>query len=136
MPELQSTPNGGGSGVQTMAWAARLGILVVVGLVVVALVFERTLTWFMVPALLVGAVVALVLRSSKLPDSGGDQARPEIQIAKIRVAGGMGLVFTVGTTAIFCLALPEARWFLALSIPVGALIGLILHTWHKRHPIT
>jgi hypothetical protein len=32
--------------------------------------------------------------------------------------------------------LPEARWFLGLALPVGALIGLTLHTWHKRHPIT
>jgi hypothetical protein len=48
----------------------------------------------------------------------------------------MGLVFTVGTMGTFCIALAEARWFLVLAIPVGALAGLILHDWHERHPIT
>lgn len=107
-----------------------------VGLMLLVLALEPALTWFVVPTLVVGIVVAFVLRSSKLANSQADQGRPEIQIAKIPVTGGMGLVFTCGSIAMFCIALPEARWFLAPALPVGALIGVILHTWHKRHPIT
>jgi hypothetical protein len=114
----------------------QVGVLLGVGLMLLVLALEPALSWFVVPTLLVGIVVAVVLRSSKLADPQADQGRPEIQIAKIPVKGGMGLVFTGGSMAIFCIALPEARWFLALAFPVGALIGVILHTWHKRHPIT
>ena len=117
-------------------WVARVGWFLMVGIVVLVLALEPALSWFVVPALLVGVLVAFVLRSSQAPDSARDEPRPEIQMAKIPVKGGIGLLFTMGTITIFCLALPEARWFLALAIPVGALIGLILHTWHKRHPIT
>jgi len=67
---------------------------------------------------LVGVVVALLLHTSgKTVSSGPDQERPEIQIARIPVKGGMGLVFAVGTIVIFCLALAEVRWFVVLSIP-------------------
>ena len=55
-------------------------------------------------------------------------------MAKIPVNGPMGLVFTLGTMAIFLLALPEIRWFLLLALPVGTLVGLSLHLWHSRHP--
>jgi hypothetical protein len=45
---------------------------------------------------------------------------------KIPVSGAMGLVFTVGMIVIVLLSLPQARWFLAMSLPVGAVIGIIL----------
>jgi len=45
---------------------------------------------------------------------------------KIPVKGAMGLVFTLGVLAMILLALPEARCFLALSLPTGILIGIIL----------
>ncbi|HMC75444.1 MAG TPA: hypothetical protein VKG87_14160 [Terriglobales bacterium] len=115
---------------------AQAGVVLGVGLMLLVLALEPALNWFVVPTVLVGIVVAFVLRSSKLADSQADQGRPEIQISRIPVKGGMGLVFTGGSIAIFCIALPEARWFLGLAVPVGALIGLTLHTWHKRHPIT
>ena len=115
---------------------AHVGVVLGVGLMLLVLALEPALSWFVVPTVLVGIVVAFVLRSSKLADSQADQGRPEIQISRIPVKGGMGLVFTAGSIAIFCIALPEARWFLGLALPVGALIGLTLHTWHKRHPIT
>ena len=115
---------------------AQAGVVLGVGLMLLVLALEPALSWFVVPTVLVGIVVAFVLRSSKLADLQADQGRPEIQISRIPVKGGMGLVFTAGSIAIFCIALPEARWFLGLAVPVGALIGLTLHTWHKRHPIT
>ena len=51
---------------------------------------------------------------------------PGITMHKIPVRGLMGLVFTVGVVAMTLLALPEARWFLAVSLPTGAAVGLIL----------
>jgi hypothetical protein len=45
---------------------------------------------------------------------------------KIPVEGGMGLVFTVGMLAMILISLPEARWFLAISLPTGVIIGIIL----------
>ena len=45
---------------------------------------------------------------------------------KIPVKGSMGLVFTIGVLAMILFALPEARWFLALSLPIGVAIGVIL----------
>jgi cytosine/uracil/thiamine/allantoin permease len=99
----------------------------------IVLAFEPALSWFVVPAALAGLAVALFLRSSNSdPSSARDEARPEIQISKIPVRGGMGLVFTAGTIAIFCIALPEARWFLALAIPAGIVVGVVLNYWHSR----
>lgn len=57
-------------------------------------------------------------------------------MAKIPVKGIMGLVFTVGTMAIFFAALPEVRLFLLLALPCGALMGGALYLWHKRHPLS
>jgi len=45
---------------------------------------------------------------------------------KIPVEGAVGLVFTVGVLAMVLLSLPQARWFLALSLPAGLVIGIIL----------
>ncbi len=38
----------------------------------------------------------------------------------------MGLVFTVGVLAMILVALPEARWFLAMSLPTGVVIGILM----------
>ena len=52
---------------------------------------------------------------------------PGITMHKIPVEGdGMGLVFVIGVAAMIVIALPEARCFLALSVPTGAVIGIIL----------
>jgi len=45
---------------------------------------------------------------------------------KIPVKGAAGLIFTVGMLIIFLTSLPQARWFLALSLPLGMIIGVIL----------
>jgi len=51
---------------------------------------------------------------------------PGITMHKIPVKGPAGLVFTVGIIAIALISLPQARWFLALSLPTGIVIGIIL----------
>ena len=45
---------------------------------------------------------------------------------KIPVEGGPGLLFVVGIILMAVISLPQARWFLALSIPTGVVIGIIL----------
>ena len=57
---------------------------------------------------------------------GGTAVHPGITMHKIPVKGPIGLVFTVGVLAMILLSLPEARWFLAVSLPTGVVIGIIL----------
>jgi hypothetical protein len=45
---------------------------------------------------------------------------------KITVKGRMGLVFTVALVVIILMALPAARWFLAVSVVLGVLVAVIL----------
>jgi hypothetical protein len=52
---------------------------------------------------------------------------PGISMHKIPVKGGVGLVFTIGVMLLFLISLPEARWFLALSLPAGILVGGVLY---------
>jgi hypothetical protein len=55
------------------------------------------------------------------------QLHPGITMHKIPVGGNViGLVFAVGVIAMILIALPEARSFLALSLPIGVAIGIIL----------
>ena len=56
---------------------------------------------------------------------------PGITMHKIPVKGWAGLVFTVGIIAMALIFLPAARWFLALSLPTGITIGIILR-WTSR----
>ena len=52
---------------------------------------------------------------------------PGITMHKIPVAAGaMGLLFVIGVVAIALVGLREARWFLAISLPTGVIIGIIL----------
>ena len=51
---------------------------------------------------------------------------PGITMHKIPVEGGPGLVFVIGIILMVLLSLPQARWFLALSVPTGMVIGIIL----------
>jgi hypothetical protein len=51
---------------------------------------------------------------------------PGITMHKIPIKGGVGLLFTVGMLIIFLIRLPEARVFLALSLPVGVVVAWIL----------
>ena len=45
---------------------------------------------------------------------------------KGRVKGPIGLVLTVALVAITLVALPQARWFLAVSAVLGVLVAVIL----------
>ena len=48
---------------------------------------------------------------------------------------GLGLA-AIGIIVIaFLVWLPPARLFLAISIPIGVVIALILHLWHKHKPV-
>ncbi len=51
---------------------------------------------------------------------------PGITMHKIPVKGTMGLVFTVGMLVTVLVSLPQARWFLAISLPTGVVMGIIL----------
>lgn len=52
---------------------------------------------------------------------------PGITMHKIPVgANVVGLVFAIGVVAMILLALPEARSFFAMSLPIGVVIGIIL----------
>lgn len=51
---------------------------------------------------------------------------PGITMHKIPVEGGAGLLFSVGIIVIAVLSLPQARWFLAASVPTGVVVGMIL----------
>ncbi len=44
----------------------------------------------------------------------------------IPVKGPAGLLFTIGVLVLFLIGLPAARWFLALSLLLGVVIGVIL----------
>ena len=57
---------------------------------------------------------------------------PGITMHKIPVGGDvMGLVFTIGVLSMILLALPEMRLFLALSLPIGVAIAIILRLIHR-----
>jgi hypothetical protein len=45
---------------------------------------------------------------------------------KIPVEGSPGLLFVIGIVLMALISLPQARWFLALSVPTGLVIGIIL----------
>ena len=45
---------------------------------------------------------------------------------KIPVEGWAGLLFTIGVLAMILVSLPEARLFLAISLPTGVIVGIIL----------
>lgn len=51
---------------------------------------------------------------------------PGITMHKIPVKGWAGLLFTVGVVIIALVSLPQARWFLAVSVPTGVVIGIVL----------
>jgi L-asparagine transporter-like permease len=46
--------------------------------------------------------------------------------------GVTGLVFVVAVLGILLVAVPATRWFLLLSLPAGALVGVILYLLRSR----
>jgi hypothetical protein len=59
------------------------------------------------------------------------ERHPGINIARIAVKNGAGLIFVVGVLLIFLAGIPETRWFLLLSVLGGVMIGIALYLWHK-----
>jgi hypothetical protein len=58
---------------------------------------------------------------------------PGINMHKIPVGDGegMGLIFVIGIILPIFIALPEARNFIALSLPIGIIIAIILRLIHR-----
>lgn len=56
---------------------------------------------------------------------------PGIRIDKIPAKGAVGLVFVLGVIAMTLVALPQARWFLALAIPAGVIVALVLYLMRR-----
>jgi hypothetical protein len=52
-------------------------------------------------------------------------------MSKISFSGAAGLIFTLGSMAIFFVGVPPVRWFLALSLPLGIVVGAVLHFAHR-----
>jgi hypothetical protein len=51
---------------------------------------------------------------------------------KLKVGGGAaGLIFTIGSMAVFLIGLPGLWYFLALAIALGAGISVVLRLIHR-----
>jgi hypothetical protein len=136
MLRIDSKTDSQESWIDTIPMKRPIGVILMLGVMALILLFEPALTWFFLPAFLLGALIAAIIHWSKsIPPRVVDQGRPEIQMAKIPVKGAVGLVFAIGTMAMFFAALPEVRWFLLLALPAGVVIGMGLHLWYKRHPL-
>ena len=60
-----------------------------------------------------------------------ESPRAEINMAKIPVSGGIaGLIFAVGTMAIFVIGIPSIRYMLPASLVLGCGIAAFLRTRH------
>jgi hypothetical protein len=61
-----------------------------------------------------------------------DDPSPEENLSKISVPGNAaGLILTLGMVAILLAGVPPTRWFLAVSVPLGVVVALILR-WTAR----
>ena len=60
------------------------------------------------------------------------ERHPGISMRRIPLKGKVGLVFTVGVMVLFLIYLPQVRWFFALALPAGILVGVVLYLLHRR----
>src|SRR5215472_16146889 len=110
----------------TMAKPASIVLLLaIIAAVVIAGAAMPELLFFLIPAIIFGIGTVFLLRRSgrRLDEDGEDSAgeRPEIDIAKIKVGGGVaGLIFTIVSMLIFLTGIPALWYFLALAIAGGA----------------
>jgi hypothetical protein len=66
------------------------------------------------------------------PSQEGGERIPDANLSRINVSGNAaGLIFTLGVLAMFLAGLPQARWFLAVSLPAGLIVALVLR-WTAR----
>ena len=109
-------------------------IILVLAISVAALIAWVTMPelrlFFLIPAI-IGVCAAFLLRRSgrRFDENSQDSAnqRPEIDIAKIKVGGGVaGLIFTIGSMWIFLAGIPALWYFLALAIAAGAGVAVAL----------
>ena len=107
------------------------GVLLLIGGIVILCLDEPEFLWLFVPILLCSLAIALVLRRKSRADElpgpseiSGPSWGPNM--SKISVGGPAGLIFTLASLAVFLIGLPEVRWFLAASLPVGLIVALIL----------
>ncbi|MFB3923130.1 MAG: hypothetical protein ACE145_15525 [Terriglobia bacterium] len=54
-----------------------------------------------------------------------------MNIANIPTKGILGGIISLGIVITILLAVPAARWFVALSIPAGLIVAGILHYSHR-----
>ncbi len=57
-------------------------------------------------------------------------------IRRLPLKGVGGLVFTAAVVVLAVVYVPVFRWFLAIAIPIGVIVALALHFWHKRTPVS
>ncbi len=57
---------------------------------------------------------------------------PGYRIDKIPVEGPVGLLFTIATLFIFLTGVPETRIFLAVSLPAGIVVAILLRLVHHE----
>jgi L-asparagine transporter-like permease len=65
-------------------------------------------------------------REGRILEAERKAMHPGITMHKIPVEGWVGLLFTVGVLVMILVSLPQARWFLAISLPTGVIIGIVL----------
>lgn len=111
--------------------------LVVIGVLLallVGMVAEPEFLALVAPGLVPGLIIALALHlisPDAIPlreDSPGPTWGPNM--SKIAFSGAAGLVFALGSIAILFVGVPPVRWFLALSLPLGIVVGIVLHFAH------
>ncbi len=66
-----------------------------------------------------------------------DSGRPQINISKIVVGGGVaGAIFAIGSMLIFLTGLPMLRYFFLVAIVLGCAVALILRLSRRETPGT
>jgi sugar phosphate permease len=66
-----------------------------------------------------------------------DTRRPQINLAKIPVGGGIaGAIFAIGSMAIFLTGIPVLRYIFSVAVVLGCGVALILHFTRHETPGT
>ncbi len=85
------------------------------------------------PGVLLGVLVAVILHfvnRDVVPARDDERGGWGPNMSRISFSGAGGLIFTIGSMAIFFIGVPPVRWFFAVSLPLGIAVGLILHFAH------
>jgi len=54
---------------------------------------------------------------------------------RLPLKGIGGLAFMAAVVTLAVVYVPVFRWFLAIAIPLGVVVALVLHCWHKHAPV-